>query len=69
MPLMPVQAPPVTRPDLVQPHRTVDAVHGTPDQLVAVRTLLTYEANFNDPAPFILPGYRRMRTSARRGHA
>jgi cyanobactin biosynthesis protein (PatB/AcyB/McaB family) len=69
MPHMPIQAPPVTRPELIEPHRAVDVVHGTPDQLVAVRVLLTHGANFNDPAPFALPGYQRLRTSAWRPHA
>jgi len=69
MPPTPIQAPPVTRPELVQPHQTVDVVHGTADQLVTVRMLLTHGANFNDPAPFALPGYQQMRASAWSAHA
>jgi cyanobactin biosynthesis protein (PatB/AcyB/McaB family) len=61
---VPIQAPPVRRPELVEPHRTVDVVHGTPDQLVAMRMRLTHGANFNDPAPFAWPTTQRMRASA-----
>jgi cyanobactin biosynthesis protein (PatB/AcyB/McaB family) len=66
---MPIQAPPVSRPELVEPHRTVDVVHGTPDQLVAMRMRLTHGANFNDPAPFALPDSKRMRSSAWNAYA
>lgn len=60
---LPMQVPPVRRPDLVQPHTVVDVVHGTPQQLIAMRMRLTHGANFNDPAPFELPMPWRMRAS------
>jgi cyanobactin biosynthesis protein (PatB/AcyB/McaB family) len=61
--LSPPQAPPVRRPDLVQPHRTVDFTRGTIAQLVSVRIELMHGANFNDPAPFAFPSYERMKVS------
>ncbi len=50
--LMPIQAAPVRRPELVHPHRTLDVEHGTPEELFAVRMALLHGANYNDPAPF-----------------
>jgi len=61
---LPTQAPPVRRPELVEPHRVVDVVHGTPQQLIAMRLRLMHGANFNDPAPYALPIPWRMRVSA-----
>jgi cyanobactin biosynthesis protein (PatB/AcyB/McaB family) len=61
---LPIQAPPVSRPELIVAHRTVDVVHGTPEQLIAMRMRLTHGGNFNDPAPFALPHYFGMRASA-----
>ncbi len=63
MPLLPVQAPPVSRPGLIEPHRTVDVVHGPPVRLAAMTMKLLHGANFNDPAPFALPAQERMRAS------
>ena len=40
---LPIQAPPVSRPELIVAHRTVDVVHGTPEQLIAMRMRLTHE--------------------------
>ncbi|MEV5573892.1 cyanobactin biosynthesis system PatB/AcyB/McaB family protein [Spirillospora sp. NPDC052269] len=61
--LLPIQAPPVKRPELVEPRRTVDVLHGTPKHLINIRMMLTHGANFNDPAPFA-PAYMHMRMSA-----
>jgi hypothetical protein len=61
--VLPRQVPPVRRPDLVQPHTVVDVVHGTPEQLIAMRMRLTHGANFNDPAPYDPPSPWRMRAS------
>ncbi len=49
---LPVQSPPVRRPELVHPHRTVDLVHGSPQELVALRISLMHGANYNDPQYF-----------------
>jgi cyanobactin biosynthesis protein (PatB/AcyB/McaB family) len=49
---------------LVEPHRVVDVVHGTPEQLIAMRMRLLHGANFNDPAPYDPPSPYRMRQSA-----
>ena len=61
--VLPTQAPPVRRPDLVHPHRAVDVVHGTPEQLLAMRMRLMHGANFNDPQYFEYPSFARMRVS------
>lgn len=50
--LMPVQAPPIKRPDLVLPHQTVDVVNGDPEDLFYARIYLLHGANYNDPAAF-----------------
>jgi cyanobactin biosynthesis protein (PatB/AcyB/McaB family) len=62
--VLPKQSPPVRRPELVDPHRTVDVARGTPEQLIAMRMRLMHGANFNDPAPFAFPGYVRMKLSS-----
>jgi cyanobactin biosynthesis protein (PatB/AcyB/McaB family) len=49
---MPNLSPPVKRPELVHPHRTVDVHHGTPAELFAIRMALIHGANYNDPASF-----------------
>ncbi|RAY11557.1 cyanobactin biosynthesis system PatB/AcyB/McaB family protein [Actinomadura craniellae] len=61
--LLPKQAAPVRRPELIHPHRTVDVVHGTPEQLIAMRLRLVHGANFNDPQRFEYPSFDRMRFS------
>ncbi|MFD3506049.1 cyanobactin biosynthesis system PatB/AcyB/McaB family protein [Nocardia sp. NPDC058666] len=61
---LPIQAPPVHRPDLIQPHTVIDVTHGTADQLIKVRLDLMHGANFNDPPYFAFPSYRRMQQSA-----
>jgi cyanobactin biosynthesis protein (PatB/AcyB/McaB family) len=56
---LPPQSPPVRRPELIQPHRTIDVVHGTAEELVAMRVSLMHGANYNDPQYFngpTLPG-------------
>ena len=50
--LLPRLDAPVKRPDLVQPHETVDVVNGDPDDLFYVRLLLLHGANYNDPVWF-----------------
>jgi cyanobactin biosynthesis protein (PatB/AcyB/McaB family) len=62
--LTPIQAAPVRRPELVVPHRTVDVVHGSPEQLIAMRIRLMHGANFNDPAPFAPAGTWRVAADA-----
>ncbi len=57
---LPPQSAPVKRPELVRPHECVDVVHGTPEQLVAVRLQLMHGANFNDPPPWALGSYQTM---------
>jgi cyanobactin biosynthesis protein (PatB/AcyB/McaB family) len=48
----PLQAPPVSRPDLIQPWRTVNISEGTLQDLVSVYMHLTHGANYDDPAPW-----------------
>jgi cyanobactin biosynthesis protein (PatB/AcyB/McaB family) len=62
--LLPPQAPPVRRPEPVQPHDTIDVVRGTGDQLIARRIEIMHGANFNDPPAFELPVYDRMMVSS-----
>lgn len=62
--LLPKQAPPVRRPELVHPHRTVDVVHGTTEQLIAMRMRLMHGANLNDPQCFAYASFERMKLSA-----
>lgn len=57
---LPKQSAPVRRPELVVPHRMVDVVHGTPEQLIAMRMRLMHGANYNDPQAFSLPGMQGM---------
>ncbi|QWF82432.1 cyanobactin biosynthesis system PatB/AcyB/McaB family protein [Amycolatopsis sp. CA-230715] len=61
--IAPPQVAPVRRPELVEPHRCVDVVHGTPDELIAMRLRLMHGANFNDPQRWLDPTYQRMRSS------
>ncbi|MEA2467705.1 MAG: hypothetical protein QOJ57_1831 [Thermoleophilaceae bacterium] len=61
--LSPPQARPVRRPDLVVPETTVDVMHGTADEMVAIRIQLLNGANYNDPARFAFPAYNRMMVS------
>jgi cyanobactin biosynthesis protein (PatB/AcyB/McaB family) len=61
---LPAQSPPVRRPEVVQPHRVVEVVRGTPDELIAMRMRLMHGANFNDPQAFAVPTVERMRLSA-----
>lgn len=60
----PPQLAPVKRPESITPHRCVDVVHGTPEELVAVRLQLTHGANYNDPAYFEMAGYEQKRGQA-----
>ncbi|MEV4239035.1 cyanobactin biosynthesis system PatB/AcyB/McaB family protein [Nocardia sp. NPDC050408] len=64
---LPPQAPPVPRPDLVQPHRTVDVVHGTAQQLISIRIQLMHGANFSDPQYWAWPSYSRAQQSSHGG--
>jgi cyanobactin biosynthesis protein (PatB/AcyB/McaB family) len=65
MPL-PNLAPPVRRPQLVEPHRTVDLdpSHYRYDQLRDVKLALVLGANFNDPPGVAFPTYQRMEVSS-----
>lgn len=50
--MLPVQAAPVRRPELVLPHQTLDVVNGDPEDLFYARIYLLHGANYNDPAGF-----------------
>ena len=58
---LPIQAKPVKRPELIQPHTTVDVEHGGGEDLVSIRSRLTYGANYNDPPALRMPTYGRMK--------
>lgn len=49
---LPKQAAPVKRPDIIYPHRAVDVVHGTGENLLGIRMQLLHGANYNDPQQF-----------------
>lgn len=61
---LPRQSPPVKRPDLIQPHETVDVIHGSLEELVDVRMHLLHGANYNDPAGFQYRSYNQLKTSS-----
>ena len=46
---LPIQAKPVKRPELIQPHTTADVEYGDGEDLVSIRSCLTHGANYNDP--------------------
>lgn len=50
--MLPVLAPPVRRPEVVQPHQSLDLEFGTIAEIVAAHMALTYGANDNDPGPW-----------------
>lgn len=58
-PLGPKQASPVQRPELVQPHETLDLPEG--EEGVSARIHLLHSANFNDPAAYPAVGWSRRR--------
>jgi len=58
---LPIQAKPVNRPDLIQPHTTVDVVHGRDEDLKNIRNDLAFGANYNDPPALRMPTYARMK--------
>jgi cyanobactin biosynthesis protein (PatB/AcyB/McaB family) len=60
---LPPQAPPVHRPTVVEPHRTVEVDHGDRRQLLRARMYLLHGANHNDPAAWTTPLPNRMRQS------
>ncbi len=60
---LPKQAAPVKRPDIIQPARTVDVIHGRPEDLVHIRMDLMNGANYNDPAPFMHRNYNQIKSS------
>lgn len=66
---LPKLSPPVKRPDIIYPHKSVDVIHGTPEDLVAIRMDLMHGANYNDPAQFQHKSYRQIMGSGRYGCA
>jgi cyanobactin biosynthesis protein (PatB/AcyB/McaB family) len=58
---LPIQAKPVKRPELIQPHTTVDVEYGDAEDLVSIRSRLTHGANYNDPPALRMPKYDRMK--------
>jgi cyanobactin biosynthesis protein (PatB/AcyB/McaB family) len=60
---LPKQSPPVKRPDIIYPHRSVDVIHGTEEDLVHIRMDLLHGANYNDPAAFTNRSYQQVKTS------
>jgi cyanobactin biosynthesis protein (PatB/AcyB/McaB family) len=59
---LPKQAPPVQRPDIIAPHRTVDVIHGRVEDLMSIRMGLLHGANFNDPPAWRVPSYQVLKS-------
>jgi hypothetical protein len=61
----PIQAPPVHRPELVDPVTPYlpNIHHMTPGQVDAMENNLAFDTNFNDPQAFTFPSADRMRLS------
>jgi cyanobactin biosynthesis protein (PatB/AcyB/McaB family) len=57
----PIQAKPVKRPELIQPHTTVDVEYRDAEGLVSIRSRLTHGANYNDPPALRVPTYHRVK--------
>ena len=60
---LPNLSPPVKRPDVIYPHHSVDVIHGTADELLAIRLKLLHGANYNDPAAFVHRSYQQLKSS------
>ncbi len=60
---LPNLSPPVRRPDVIYPHHSVDVIHGTADELLAIRLKLLHGANYNDPAAFANRSYQQLMSS------
>lgn len=60
---LPNLSPPVRRPDVIYPHRSVDVIYGTADELLAIRLKLLHGANYNDPAAFVHRSYQQLKSS------
>lgn len=63
---LPKLSAPVKRPDIIYPHRAIDAVHGRPEDLLHIRMDLLHGANFNDPPQFQYPSYQQLKASSYR---
>ncbi|MBE9161249.1 MULTISPECIES: cyanobactin biosynthesis system PatB/AcyB/McaB family protein [Microcoleaceae] len=61
---LPKLSPPVKRPELIHPHRSVDVVNGRSEELVDIRIRLMHGANYNDPAPFAYRSYQQLKSSS-----
>jgi len=60
---LPKQSPPVKRPDIIYPHRSVDVIHGREEDLVSIPMDLLHGANYNDPAAFAYRSYDQLKSS------
>jgi cyanobactin biosynthesis protein (PatB/AcyB/McaB family) len=64
MDINPILSKPVRRPHFVDPSTCVDMVNGERDHIFEVGIALIHGANYNDPAPFELPGFEQVMRSA-----
>ncbi|HEY3610508.1 MAG TPA: hypothetical protein VGL06_23605 [Pseudonocardiaceae bacterium] len=60
----PIQAPPVRRPDLVDPATCYDVDRLTDDQRSYLQMRIALDSNFNDPQAFAVPSAEQMKVSA-----
>ena len=74
--MIPIQAKPVKRPDVIAPHLAVDVVHNdgsrirdpaSINNLVVIRIRLLHGANYNDPPYFQSKSYQQIKSSGLRG--
>jgi cyanobactin biosynthesis protein (PatB/AcyB/McaB family) len=71
--MIPIQAQPVKRPDIIAPHLAVDVIHDVelPEDAIpplsAIRFALLHGANYNDPASFQSRSYQQIKSSWGRG--
>lgn len=63
MDLMPIQSPPVMRPQLTPAWSTVNVTHGTLEALLSVYMHLTHGANYDDPSPWMANSFAERKTS------
>lgn len=63
MDLMPIQSPPVVRPELIPAWSTVNVTEGTIEALVSVYMHLTHGANYDDPSPWQANSFEQRKNS------
>lgn len=63
MNLMPIQSPPVKRPEIIPAWSAVNFTHGTLEALISVYMHLTHGANYDDPSPWMSDSFMQRKSS------